>query len=100
MQFPIKNEDFVPSEKNWKSSIWSDFWRSLASTRSESESASRTIHIDGAVALKLVSSVDFEGLLSRATDFGSGHAHSGGLHSGGLLSRATDFGSGHALACS
>ena len=39
------------------------------------------------------------GLESRATDFGSGSAHSGGLESEGLesgsrCSRATDFGSG------
>ena len=76
--------------------IGSRFRPQLGQNRNQREKLS----IDGAVALKVVSSVDFEGLLSRATDFGSGHAHSGGLHSGGLLSRATDFGSGHALACS
>ena len=44
------------------------------------------------------------GLEARATDFGSGIVHSGGLESGGLESgglesRATDFGSGIAHAC-
>ena len=49
------------------------------------------------------------GLESRATDFGSDHAHSGGLESGGLESgslesgglesRATDFGSGIPHTC-